>query len=199
MIDAAMIEAARRWLMYACLAGLAAFVLIVFCSAVLPPLCEAWRRMRAKSRAASAAFAAAAVAAILYAGTKPPTVTVTWDEHFSNKSYTVDTNDLRRISFAWTSPAWMPETARAILHAYGRAAGVPDAASVTNAPMSAGAMTAVMQHGATNYVYFVECDWSPEPTVVTNGVYHVRAVENDEKVIPIGVSIRLPEQQENQQ
>ena len=68
MIDAAMIEAARRWLMYACLAGLAAFVLIVFCSAVLPPLCEAWRRMRATSRAASAAFAAAAVAAILYAG-----------------------------------------------------------------------------------------------------------------------------------
>ena len=70
MIDAAMIEAFRRWLMYACLAGLAAFVLIVFCSAVLPPLCEAWRRMRAKSRAASAAFAAAAVAAILYAGVR---------------------------------------------------------------------------------------------------------------------------------
>ena len=199
MIDAAMIEAARRWLMYACLAGLAAFVLIVFCSAVLPPLCEAWRRMRAKSRAASAAFAAAAFAAILYAGSKPPTVTVTWDEHFSNKSYTVDTNDLRRISFAWSSPAWMPETARAILHAYGRAAGVPYAASVTNAPMSAGAMTAVMQHDATNYVYFVECDWSPEPTVVTNGVYHVRAVENDEKVVPIGVNIKLPKREESPQ
>ena len=199
MIDAAMIEAARRWLMYACLAGLAAAVLIVFCSAVLPPLCEACRRMRAKSRVASAAFAAAAVAAILYAGTKPPTVTVTWDEHFSNKSYTVDTNDLRRISFAWSSPAWMPETARAILHAYGLAAGVPDAASVTNAPMSAGAMTAVMQHDATNYVYFVECDWSPEPTVVTNGVYHVRAVENAEKVVPIGVNIKLPKREESPQ
>ena len=199
MIDAAIVETTRRWLMYACLAGLAAVVLIVFCSAVLPPLCEAWRRASAKSRAARALFAAGAVAAILYAGTKPPTVTVTWDEYFSNKSYTVDTNDLRRISFGWSSPAWMPETARAILHAYGCAAGVPDAASVTNAPMSAGAMTAVMQHDATNYVYFVECDWSPEPTVVTNGVYHVRAVENDEKVVPIGVSIRLPEQQENQQ
>ena len=199
MIDAAMIEAARRWLMYACLAGLAAFVLIVFCSAVLPPLCEAWRRMRAKSRAASAAFAAAAVAAILYAGTKPPTVTVTWDEHFSNKSYTVDTNDLRRISFAWSSPAWMPETARAILNAYSRTAGIPDLEAAVTAPMSVGAMATVMQHDATNYVYFVECDWSPEPTVVTNGVYHVRAVENDGKVVPIGVSIRLPAQQENQQ
>ena len=158
-------------------------------------------RQRRAFRSTSEALACGifAVIAIIYGGSKPPTVTVTWDEHFSNKSYTVDTNDLRRISFAWSSPAWMPETARAILHAYGRAAGVPDAASVTNAPMSAGAMTAVMQHDATNYVYFVECDWSPEPTVVTNGVYHVRAVENDEKVVPIGVSIRLPEQQENQQ
>lgn len=199
MIDAAMIEAARRWLMYACLAGLAAAVLIVFCSAVLPPLCEAWRRMRAKSRAASAAFAAAAVAAILYAGTKPPTVTVTWDEHFSNKSYSVDTNDPRRISFAWTSPAWMPETANAILNAYSRTAGIPDVEAAATALMSAGAMATVMPHDATNYVYFVECDWTPGPAVVTNGVYHVRAVENAEKVVPIGVSIRLPAQQENQQ
>ena len=198
MIDAAMIEAARRWLMYACLAGLAAFVLIVFCSAVLPPLCEAWRRMRAKSRAASAAFAAAAVAAILYAGTKPPTVTVTWDEYFSNKSYTVDTNDLRRISFAWSSPAWMPETARAILNAYSRTAGIPDLEAAVTAPMSAGAMATVMPHDATNYVYFVECDWTPGPAVVTNGVYHVRAVENAEKVVPIGVSVKLPNQEESQ-
>ena len=74
-----------------------------------------------------------------------------------------------------------------------------DAVAVTNAPMLAGAMTAVMPHDATNYVFFVECDWSPTPTVVTNGVYHVRAVENGEKVVPIGVNIRLPEQQENPQ
>ena len=174
-------------------------VSLALCAAValIALIVREWRVFR--RYAGNVGFYALAVVFILYAGTKPPTVTVTWDEHFSNKSYTVDTNDLRRISFAWSSPAWMPETARAILHAYGCAAGVPDAASVTNAPMSAGAMTAVMQHDATNYVYFVECDWSPEPTVVTNGVYHVRAVENDEKVVPIGVSIRLPEQQENQQ
>ncbi len=174
-------------------------VSLALCAAValIAFIVREWRVFR--RYAGNVGFYALAVVFILYAGTKPPTVTVTWDEYFSNKSYTVDTNDPRRISFAWTSPAWMPETARAILHAYGRAAGVPDAASVTNAPMSAGAMTAVMQHDATNYVYFVECDWSPEPTVVTNGVYHVRAVENDEKVVPIGVSIRLPAQQENQQ
>ena len=174
-------------------------VSLALCAAValIAFIVREWRVFR--RYAGNVGFYALAVVFILYAGTKPPTVTVTWDEHFSNKSYTVDTNNLRRISFAWTSPAWMPETARAILHAYGLAAGVPDAASVTNAPMSAGAMTAVMQHDVTNYVYFVECDWSPEPTVVTNGVYHVRAVENDEKVVPIGVSIRLPAQQENQQ
>ena len=174
-------------------------VSLALCAAValIAFIVREWRVFR--RYAGNVGFYALAVVFILYAGTKPPTVTVTWDEHFSNKSYTVDTNDPRRISFAWTSPAWMPETARAILHAYGRAAFVPDATSVTNAPMSAGAMTAVMQHDATNYVYFVECDWSPEPTVVTNGVYHVRAVENDEKVVPIGVSIRLPAQQENQQ
>ena len=174
-------------------------VSLALCAAValIAFIVREWRVFR--RYAGNVGFYALAVVFILYAGTKPPTVTVTWDEHFSNKSYTVDTNDLRRISFAWTSPAWMPETARAILHAYGRAAFVPDATSVTNAPMSAGAMTAVMQHDVTNYVYFVECDWSPEPTVVTNDVYHVRAVENDEKVVPIGVSIRLSEQQENQQ
>ena len=198
MIDAAIIETARRWLMYACLAGLAAVVLIVFCSAVLPPLCEAWRRARAKSRTASAVFTAGVVAAVLYAGTKP-TAQVTWDEYFSNKSYSIDTNDLRHISFAWTAPAWMPETANAILNAYSRTAGIPDVEAAATAPMSAGAMATVMPHDATNYVYFVECDWTPGPAVVTNGVYHVRAVENDEKVVPIGVSIRLPAQQENQQ
>ena len=174
-------------------------VSLALCAAValIAFIVREWRVFR--RYAGNVGFYALAVVFILYAGPKPPTVTVTWDEHFSNKSYSVDTNDLRRISFAWTSPAWMPETARAILHAYGRAAGVPDTASVTNAPMSAGSMTAVMQHDVTNYVYFVECDWSPEPTVVTNDVYHVRAVENDEKVVPIGVSIRLSEQQENQQ
>ena len=173
-------------------------VSLALCAAValIALIVREWRVFR--RYAGNVGFYALAVVFILYAGTKPPTVTVTWDEHFSNKSYTIDTNDLRRISFAWSFPAWMPETARAILHAYGRAAGVPDAASVTNAPMSAGAMTAVMQHDATNYVYFVECDWSPEPTVVTNGVYHVRARENDGKVVPLRVSSRLHVQQEYQ-
>ena len=105
-------------------------VSLALCAAValIAFIVREWRVFR--RYAGNVGFYALAVVFILYAGTKPPTVTVTWDEYFSNKSYTVDTNDPRRISFAWTSPAWMPETARAILHAYGRAAGVPDAASV---------------------------------------------------------------------
>lgn len=176
-------------------------VSLVLCAAVavVAFLVGQWRVFRHYS--GKVGFYVLAVVFILYGGSKPPNTPVVWDEYFADKSYLIDTNDLRRISFAWTSPEWMPAAAKAVLHAFRRAATVPELPEevIANAPMSAGAMTAVMQHDATNYVYFVECDWSPEPTVVTNGVYHVRAVENDEKVVPIGVSIRLPEQQENQQ
>lgn len=152
-----------------------------------------WRAFWTTSR--SLPFCVLSVAAILFAGTKP-TAQVTWDEHFSDKSYSIDTNDLRRISFAWTAPAWMPETANAVLNAYGRTADIPDAEAVASAPMSAGAMTAVMPYESTNYFYFVACDWTPAPAVVTNGVYHVRAVENAGKVVPLGVDIKTPNQEE---
>lgn len=142
-----------------------------------------------------------AVIAILYGGTKPPTSPVAWDEYFSDKSYSIDTNDLRRISFAWSSPAWMPAAAKALLHALRRAATVPELPDevIAAVPMSAGAMAAVMPYEATNYAFFVECDWTPVPAVVTNGVYHVRAVENAEKVVPIGVNIKLPKREESPQ
>ena len=174
-------------------------VSLALCAAValIAFIVREWRVFR--RYAGNVGFYALAVVFILYAGTKPPTVTVTWDEYFSNKSYTVDTNDLRRISFGWSSPAWMTETARAILNAYSRTAGIPDVEAAATAPMSAGAMTAVMPYESTNYVYFVACDWTPGPAVVTNGVYHVRAVENAEKIVPIGVSIKTPNQEEKTQ
>lgn len=142
-----------------------------------------------------------ALFACLYGGTKPSTTPVAWDEYFADKSYLIDTNDLRRISFAWTSPEWMPAAAKAVLHAFRRAATVPELPEevIANAPMSAGAMTAVMPYEATNYAFFVECDWTPAPAIVTNGVYHVRAVENAEKVVPIGVNIKLPKREESPQ
>ena len=158
-----------------------------------------WKKIKPRDRAALAALA---LAAILYGGAKPPsgpTARVEWDEHFANASCAIDTNDLRRISFAWTAPAWMPQTANAILHAYGLSAGVPDVDEAARAPMSAGAMSAYMPREATNYAYFVECDWTPAPGVVTNGVYHVRAVENAGKVVPVGVEIKTPNQGEEKQ
>ena len=87
----------------------------------------------------------------------------------------------------------MPESANAILRAYSRTAGVPDVDPAASALMATGAMAAVMPYEATNYVYFVECDWTPAPAVVTNGVYHVRAVENNEHYMPIGVHTEIQE------
>ena len=180
---------------------------LVFCVCATALIAICWAmavivRQRRAFRSSSEALVCGlfAIFACLYGGTKPSTTPVAWDEYFADKSYLIDTNDLRRISFAWTSPEWMPAAAKAVLHAFRRAATVPELPEevIANAPMSAGAMTAVMPYEATNYAFFVECDWTPSPAIVTNGVYHVRAVENDEKVVPIGVSVKLPNQEESQ-
>ena len=183
----------QHWLTLFCVISLILFA----ASAILALIVKEWRIFR--RLAGKSAFYLLAIATLIYAGTKPPSVTVTWDEYFSNKSYSVDTNDPRRMSFAWTAPAWMPETANAILRAYSRTAGMSDVNPAASAPMSAGAMVAVMPYEATNYVFFVECDWDPSSAIVTNGVYHVPAVANAGKVVPVGVSIKLPNQGENPQ
>ena len=175
------------------------------CATALIAICWAFR-----SSSEALVCGLFAIFACLYGGTKPSTTPVAWDEYFTDKSYLIDTNDLRRISFAWASPVWMPAAAKAVLHAFRRAATVPELPDevISNAPMSAGAMTAVMPYEATNYAFFVECDWyaffvecdwTPSPAIVTNGVYHVRAVENAEKVVPIGVNIKLPKREESPQ
>ena len=181
---------------------------LVFCVCATALIAICWamavivRQRRAfRSTSEALVWGIFAVIALLYGGTKPPTSPVAWDEYFADKSYLIDTNDLRRISFAWTSPEWMPAAAKALLHALRRAATVPELPDevIAAVPMSAGAMAAVMPYEATNYAFFVECDWTPSPAIVTNGVYHVRAVENAEKVVPIGVSIKTPNQEETPQ
>ena len=190
------IEALRNGLCTSFLFLLVLVALAFAATAAWPVLRDAWRRMR--ENGGRAALVAAAVVAILYGGSKAPTATVSWGEYFSNRSYTIDTNDLRRISFSWIPPSWMPETANAVLYAVNITTGIRDYPDdiVTNAPMSAGAMSAYMLSEATNYEYLVECDWSPTPSVVTNGVYHIRAVRNEEKVVPVGVKIELPQSSE---
>ena len=185
----------RVFTTYFCITSL----VLIASAAIIALLARQWRAFRV--HVGDFGLCTLAVVLILYGGTKPSTTPVAWDEYFADKSYLIDTNDLHRISFAWTSPAWMPAEAKAVLHAFRRAATVPELPDdvITNAPMSAGAMTAVMPYEATNYAFFVECDWTPSPAIVTNGVYHVRAVENAEKVVPIGVSVKLPNQEESQE
>ena len=143
-----------------------------------------------------AVFAILAILLALYGGSKPtaPTVPVVWDDYFADRHYEIATNDPRRISFSWSSPAWMPAAADAVLRAFSRSSGVPpmDGVAVTNVPMAAGAMSVYMPWDATNYAYYVECDWIPGPSVVTNGVYHVRAVKNNERITPVGVDVVTP-------
>lgn len=130
-----------------------------------------------------------ALALWLYGGgPKPVAVTVAWDEFFRSGAASVDTNDLRNIGFTWLPVAdWLPATAQARLSAVLRPGGA--LFFVTNAPMSALALTARMPSAATNYLYWMECDWVPEPSVVTNGVYHIRAAGTATNAVPVGARV----------
>jgi len=192
------IDMIRRGICYLAVCGLIICILAIFAvfarriwAAVLRTLelTQGWRGF--------GGFAMLTILLILYGGTKPPdsTVPVVWDDYFSDRHYAIDTNDSRRISFSWSTPVWMPSSANAVLHAFSRSVNVPqmDGGVVTNVPMSANAMSVYMPWEVTNYAYYVECDWIPGPSVVTNGVYHVRAVKNNERITPVGVDIKTSE------
>jgi len=141
----------------------------------------------------------AVVAAALYLhgaskGPPIPRAVVYWDEPFRNGTHTVDTNDLRHITFEWDAPPlYIPLDARADISAvYLRDIDTPTPFAVTNVSMFAFGAEAWMMYDATNYAFYVECDWVPAPSVVTNGVYHIRAAKTGERVVPIGVRIKLP-------
>ena len=67
----------------------------------------------------------------------------------------------------------------------------PDVFVVTNVSMFAFGADVWMAYDATNYAFYVECDWVPTPSIVTNGSYHVRAVGTGERAVPIGVKIKM--------
>jgi len=142
-------------------------------------LCEcvwSWRIWRSK-RAASA-MSLLAFVAIMVGGKKPPAVMVTWDEYFTSKSAVVDTNDLRRIDFAWGVADGVPPIATATLSAIEVHSVNPDPSSnrlfqVATVPMTNCHMAVQMPTDATNYLYWMECSFIPDAPVVTNGVYHL--------------------------
>ena len=122
-----------------------------------------------------------------------PSAVVYWDDPFRNASYTIDTNDLRHVSFEWTAPPlYIPLDARAKISAvHLRDADTPTVLDVADVSMFAFGAEAWMPDEATNYAYYVECDWQPPPSVVTNGVYHIRANKTNDRIVPIGLKLKF--------
>lgn len=139
------------------------------------------------------ALAIVAVGAILYAGSKGPNniLGITWDEYFTApRSALANTNDWHLASFEWAHPAYLPDTANAIFYAVDKTDLVPDLVEIARCPMTNRSLVVSMPTDATNYLYSAICDWTPPQPVVTNGVYHVRALGNPEGVVPIGATIK---------
>lgn len=140
-------------------------------------------------------LAVAAAALFIYGGDKAPlpSAVVYWDDPFRGYSYTIDTNDLHHITFDWNAPpAYIPLDARATISAvHLRDIDTPQIFTVTNVSMFAFGAEAWMLDEATNYAYYIECDWRPPPSVVTNGVYHVRANKTGDRIVPIGLKIKF--------
>jgi len=141
-------------------------------------------------------FAAFAAVAIIYGGSKPPGaiyLTATWDNYFTAPmSAQSDTNDWRIASFAWNHAAFLPATANAIFYAANRFDDIPSLAEIGRCPITNRAFTVQMPQDATNYVYSAICDWTPPQPVVTNGVYHLRAIGSPDRAVPLGSTVKTP-------
>ena len=141
-------------------------------------------------------FAAFAAAAIIYGGSKPPGaiyLSTEWDEYFTTPlSAQADTNDWRVASFAWNHAAFLPGTANAVFYAANRFDDIPSLAEIGRCPITNRAFTVQMPEDATNYLYSVLCDWTPPQPVVTNGVYHLRAIGSPDRAVPLGSTVKTP-------
>ena len=172
----------------------ALFALVVLRAAVVvAEVSGAWKVWRTKRH--STALSLLACIAIIVGGTKPPRVSVSWDDYFTApRSATVDTNDLRRIDLAWDVAQGVPNIATATLSAIEAHTVNPDPSSnrlftVATVPMTNRALSVIMPTEATNYLYWMECSFIPDANVITNGVYHLRCVGGDDVWVPIGISV----------
>ena len=141
-------------------------------------------------------FAAFAIVAIIYGGSKPPgsrPLMVAWDEYFTVPlSAMADTNDWRIASFAWNHAAFLPGTANAVFYAVNRFDDNHWLAEIGRCPITNRAFTVQMPEDATNYLYSVLCDWTPPQPVVTNGVYQLRAIGSPDRAVPLGSTVKTP-------
>lgn len=183
--------------------SIGAFLMSAFLTAVLVAgflvLPLYWLSKNARRLCRSRAFpvfAAFAIVAILYGGSKPPGaiyLSTGWDEYFTAPmSAQADTNDSRIASFKWNHAAFLPATANAIFYAAHRFDDIPSLAEIGRCLITNRAFTVQMPEDATNYIYSVLCDWTPPQPVVTNGVYHLRAIGSPDRAVPLGSTVKTP-------
>lgn len=152
---------------------------------VVCELIRGWRVWRAQRHVV--VMSAAAVLAIIVAGTKPP-LWIKWDEGLHDAGSHIDTNDFRRVEFAWTFDAWIPNVATFTLSAVELGLG-GELFTVATVPITNRALTVMMEREATNYLFFAEQSFIPDAPVVTNGVYHVKCVGGENVWVPVGLKI----------
>lgn len=148
---------------------------------------------RARRAKEAKALASLAIVATLFAGAKHVInyLTITWDEYFTSpRQALANTNDWHLALFEWNHPAYLPDTANAIFYAADKTALLPSLVEIARCPMTNRSLVVLMPLDATNYLYSAICDWTPPQPVVTNGVYHVRALGNPDGVVPIGATIK---------
>ena len=167
-------------------------LLVLAVGCLIYHIASCWRIW--KSSRCSAVMSAAAVVAIIVGGTKPIGPLITWDEGLHDNGSFIDTNDLRRVEVRWTYESWIPSVATFTLSAVEKDTVNPDPASnrlftVATVPVTNLALSAIMEHDATNYLFFAEQSFIPDAPVVTNGVYHIKCVGGENVWVPIGLKI----------
>ncbi len=145
---------------------------------------EIWRRQRH-----AAVLGALALLATWLGGTKPPVLSVAWDEGLHNNSSYIYTNDLQRVHFAWTYDNWIPPRATVSIEAIEKDAVTTNMTLVATAPITDLSVDGIMERDVTNYLFWVSQSFIPDVPVVTNGVYHVHCVGGTNVWVPIGLTI----------
>ena len=175
----------------ALLFGLAAAV-----SAVWPLVVDEWRKGR--DRVAKAVFVAAALTGVLYGGSKRATVSYPQTE--AGRAYLVDrgsyvTNDYVHIDF---ERRIVPDDAALVVERREVAStNDTDWAEVVRTTFAAFAVpTNLPCANATNWCWIVYADWTPPPSVHTNGILEVKwgTSRKDAALRARGLAVGIPAQ-----
>jgi len=176
-MDAETIEAVRRAIMWAALAGLAALLITLFAAAVLPELRRAWRRARPANRAAATLFAAGLA---LYAASKHATGRFTFDSNLVDAGSYL-TNDVAHVSIRKRTQM-IPDDTEILV--YARQVDLTNATDWVRLEPRLTLAQHLLVEGvysweyalpnATNHDVMVAANFTPAPTVHTNGVWHMK-------------------------